>query len=114
MPEGREVHRQSRDLLTGLRKCKRPLSSPFTLREWEDPFSGAQIASGEKIKCLREPQVQANVSAGPADGLFINCCTGHSSLYLQYAEEANLVQQSTQHQQLSRCANSGICPGNSN
>ena len=27
------------------------------------------------MKCLREVQVQASVSAGPADGLFINCST---------------------------------------
>lgn len=42
VPEGREVHGESRDPLTGLRKCK----PPHIQREREDPFSGAQIANG--------------------------------------------------------------------
>lgn len=47
-----------RDPLTGLRKCKPPLSSPLC-REREDPFSGAQDANGAEIKCLRGTQVCA-------------------------------------------------------
>lgn len=58
VPEGKEVHRESRDLLTGLRKCKPPPFSPLIERERgrEGPFSGAQIANGAEMKRLREPQ----------------------------------------------------------
>lgn len=81
MPEGREVQWESRDLLTGLRKCKPPpLLPPPLYTKRGDPFSGAQIANGAEIKCLREPQVQAGVSAVPGDGLFINCCIVHTLL----------------------------------
>lgn len=58
VPEGREVHQEIRDPLTGLRKCKPLLSSPLCT-EREDPFSGAQVASGAEIKCLRGTQVYA-------------------------------------------------------
>lgn len=35
--------------------------------EGKDPFSGVQIVNGAEMKCLKEAQVQASVSAGPAD-----------------------------------------------
>lgn len=70
----------SRDLLTGLRKSMPPPLPPPLYGEREDPFSGPQIANGAKMKCLREPQVQAGVSAGPAEWLFINCSTVHTVL----------------------------------
>lgn len=63
VPRGQEVHKESRESLTGLRKCKPPFSFPLC-RERKDPLSGAQIADGAEIKCLREPQVQAGVNAG--------------------------------------------------
>lgn len=109
VPEGREVHQESRDLLTGLRKCKPPpLPPPYTERE--DPFSGAQIANGAEMKCLREPQVQAGVSAGPADGLFINCSTVHTVHYVEERDEANLLKPLV-HTSITICNELHICPG---
>lgn len=42
---------------------------PLSTLHWEgkDPFSGVQIVNGAEMKCLKEAQVQASVSAGPAD-----------------------------------------------
>lgn len=84
VPEGGERYiRQTGNPLTGLAECKPPSLFPPPLleeREREDPFSGAQIANGAEIRCLREAQVQPSVSAGPADGLFINFSTLHNVL----------------------------------
>lgn len=51
---------------------------PLYAERGKDPFSGAQIANGAEMKCLREARVQASVSAGPVDGFFINCSTVHT------------------------------------
>lgn len=48
------MHQESRDPLTGSRKCKLLLLS-LLCRKREDPFRGAQVASGAEIKCLIEP-----------------------------------------------------------
>ena len=45
VPEGREVYQESRDLLTGLRKCKPP--PPFTQRE-RTLLVGHKLPMGQK------------------------------------------------------------------